>query len=475
MTLRRRETLALSGALLAGLAGCTGSDDPQTNPPTSDTSASESPTDETPGTTTEKSPGFEDLDAPPFPEIDPVTDPQISEGLLADQIRGNVAFALDLLAVLRDQRDDPNLFLSPYSVSVALAMTYAGARGETAAEMADALHFVLDREDLHPAFASLAAEFERRNAEGKEASGRVMTEREADAGPAFEFTAANAVWGQDGFPFREAFLDLLDAYYGAGLQLADFRGSPEEARKRINAWVADHTEDRIDDLIPRGSIDSTTRLVLTNAVYFSARWKIPFSEDETEDRPFASLGGSTARVPTMHKSIETQYAEIDGHQLVELPYANGETSMVVVLPAEGEFEAFEQSLTVDRLATMLDRTTDALVDLALPKFEVESSFGLVEAMQSLGVTQAFTPSADLSGMSEAAGDDLFVGDIVHQSFVSVDERGTEAAAATAAIIAEDAPAKQVEMRVNRPFLFYIRDRPTETPLFVGRVTALSGE
>ncbi|NEU56218.1 serpin family protein [Halorussus sp. MSC15.2] len=466
MTLRRRETLALSGALLAGLAGCTGSDDSQNTP------ANESPTDETPGTTTGESPGFDDLDAPPFPEIDPVTDPEIPEDLLADQIRGNTAFALDLLAVLRDQQDAPNLFLSPYSVSVALAMTYAGARGGTAAEMADALHFVLDQENLHGAFASLDAEFERRNADGTEASGRVVTERETDAGPAFEFTTANGVWGQEGFPFREEFLDLLDAYYGAGLRLADFSGDPEAARKRINSWVADNTGDRIEDLLPRGSIDEATRLVLTNAVYFSARWRVPFSEDETEERAFTSLDGSTAQVPTMHQSIETQYARIDGHQLVELAYANRQTSMVVVLPAEGEFEAFEESLTVDRLATVLDRTSDALVDLALPKFEVESSFSLVEAMQSLGVTEAFTPSADLTGMSEAAGEDLFVGDVVHQSFVSVDERGTEAAAATAAIIQEDAPPKQVEMTVDRPFLFYVRDRPTETPLFLGRVTSL---
>ncbi|MFC7079749.1 serpin family protein [Halorussus caseinilyticus] len=471
MTLRRRETLALSGALLAGLAGCTGSDDPATTETETTTrETTESHPDPT-ETTTEESPDFADLDAPPFPDIDPETDPELPENLLADQIRGNVGFALDLLGVLRDQHDDPNLFVSPYSVSVALAMTYAGARGETAAEMADALNLALDGEDFHAAFGSLAAEFERRNEDGQEANVSVMSDEEKDAGPAFEFTTANAAWGQDGYPFREAYLDLLDAYYGAGLRLADFTGDPETARERINSWVAERTDDRIENLLPRESIDAATRLVLTNAVYFSARWKVPFSEDETEPRPFTALDGTTAEVPTMHESIETQYAEVGGHQLVELPYANGQTSMVVVLPAEGEFEAFERALTVDRLAIMLDRTTDALVDLALPKFEIESAVGLVEAMQSLGMKRAFTGSADFTGMAEAS--DLFVSDIVHQSFVSVDERGTEAAAATAAILAESAPAKQAEMTVNRPFLFYIRDRPTETPLFVGRVTELS--
>ncbi|UPW00638.1 serpin family protein [Halorussus gelatinilyticus] len=475
MTLRRRETLALSGAFLAGLAGCTGSDDPQTTGTATDTTRDTSTSAEPATETTTESPGFDDLDAPSFPQIDPATDPEIAEDLLADQIRGNVAFALDLLEVLRDQRDAPNCCYSPYSVSVALAMTYAGARGETAAQLADALHFVLDREDLHPAFASLAAEFERRNADGTEANVRTVSGDDGeDPGPAFELTTANAVWGQEGYPFREEFLDLLDAYYGAGLRLADFRGSPETARKRINSWVADNTGNRIEDLLVRGSIDQTTRLVLTNAVYFSARWKVPFSEEETEPREFTALDGTTTEVPTMHQSIEVQYAEIEGHQLVELPYANEATSMVVVLPAAGEFEDFEASLTVDRLATMLDRTTEALVDLALPKFKVDSSVGLVEALKSLGVERAFGPSADLSGMSAEEDSGLSVSDVRHRSVVSVDERGTEAAAATAAIIAEDAPPRQVEMRVNRPFLFYVRDRPTETPLFVGRVTDLSG-
>ncbi|NHN59412.1 MULTISPECIES: serpin family protein [Halorussus] len=474
MTLRRRETLALTGALLAGLAGCTGSDDPETTGTSTSPGSGDTPTPEDPPgdeTTAADAPGFDDLDAPPFPRVDFVTDPDLSADLLADQLRGNVGFALDLLGVLREQQDAANLFVSPYSVSVAMAMTYAGARGETRTQMADALGYELDGENLHAAFAALAAEFERRNADGEDASGRVMTEREKDAGPAFELTTANSAWGQEGYPFREAYLDLLDAYYRAGLQLADFSGAPEDARKRINAWVAEHTNDRIEDLLPRDSIDATTRLVLTNAVYFSARWRVPFSEEQTEPRPFTALDGTTVEVPTMHRSIETSYAAVGGHQLVELPYANEQTSMVVVLPAEGEFEAFEEALTVDRLAIMLDRAEAALVDLALPKFEVESAFSLVEALRALGVEAAFSGNADFAGMVEGEGG-LYLDDVVHQSFVTVDERGTEAAAATAAIIAESAPARQAEMTVDRPFLFYIRDRPTETPLFAGRVTSL---
>ena len=474
MTLRRRETLALTGAFLAGLAGCAGNEHEDPGLTTTDGTTTRATTDETtaettePGeTATEESPGFDDLDAPPFPRIDPTTDPRIAEDLLADQIRGNVGFALDLLAVLRDEHSGENLFVSPYSVSVALAMTYAGARGDTAAEMADALRYVLDGNDLHAAFGSLEAEFERRNEDGKEANGMVDPDQEEDAGPAFELSTANAVWGQEGYPFREDFLDLLEAYYGAGLNLVDFAGDAEAAREEINDWVAERTDDRIEDLLPEGSVDGATRLVLTNAIYFSARWAFPFDEANTEPRPFTALDGTTAEVPTMFQSTKLQHAEIDGHQVVELPYANRETSMVVVLPAEGEFEAFERAFTVDRLAVMLDRTSEAMVDLSLPKFGVESTFSLVETMQALGMKEAFTGGADFGGMVEGGG--LFVSDIVHESFVAVDELGTEAAAATGVVMTESMPTRQVEMTVDRPFLFYIRDRPTETPLFVGRV------
>jgi len=473
MPLRRRETLALTGAFLAGLAGCAGSD-PEAGTPTETTNGETTTDGPEPTDTTTDPATFDEFEAPPFPEIDFATDPDLDEELLADQLRGNVAFALDLLGAVREQ-EGGNVFVSPYSVSVALAMTYAGARGTTREEMADALRFELDGEQLHAAFAALEAEFARRNEDGEDADVRTVSREKDDenAGPAFELTTANGAWGQDGFPFREPFLDLLAAYYGAGLRLADFASDPEAARERINEWVAERTNDRIEDLLPEGSIDTATRLVLANAVYFSARWATPFPEDATDPRPFTALDGSTAEVPTMRQELKTRYAAIEGHQLVELDYANGDTSMVVILPADGEFEAFESSLTVDRLAIMLDRASRAQVTLSLPRFEVETAVSLVESLRALGVAEAFTPRADLSGISDDR--DLFVDDVVHQSFVSVDERGTEAAAATAAVVAESALPERVEMTVDRPFLFYIRDKPTETPLFVGRVTSLGDE
>ncbi|MCU4973631.1 serpin family protein [Halobacteria archaeon AArc-m2/3/4] len=468
----RRTVLALTGALLAGAAGCLSGDsesDPNDDG-TGDDTSTETETESDPGDTDET--GFDDYDVPAFPTLELATDPEIDEESLARQVRGNVDFSLDLLAQLRTEAPDENLFYSPYSVSVALAMTYAGARRETATEMADALRYELGQDDLHPAFGALEAEFARRNEDGQEVANAWGEENEdedenEDDGPAFEFTTANAVWGQDGYGFSEEYLELLEAYYGAGMELVDFSGSPEEARQQINEWVEAQTNDRIEDLLPEGSIDAATKLVLTNAIYFVGKWEYPFSEEDTESGTFTALDGTESEVPMMFQSTKLSYAEIDGHQLVELPYANRDTSMVVILPAEGEFEAFENEFTVDRLATMLEEASTAIVDLTLPTFGIESEFSLVETMQELGMERAFGGGADFSGMDGSGG--LFVDDIVHQSFVEVDELGTEAAAATAVIMAESAPPDHVEMVVDRPFLFYIRDRPTETPLFVGRV------
>ena len=454
MTIDRRKVLALSGALLAGAAGCL-SDDPD-----------DDSTDDGPGN--EDDPMLEcgnPIEEPylEFPDLDLVTDPDIAEYSLARQVRGNFEFALELLENLREDHPDENLFFSPYSVSVALAMTYAGARGETAEEMADALNYELEGEDLHAAFGALEGEFERRNEDSQDVESPVD---DVD-GPAFEFTTANAVWGEEDEPFEEDFLDLLEAYYGAGLQLVNFTGSPEEAREEINAWVEAQTNDRIEDLLPENSITETTRLVLTNAIYFVGMWKYPFEEEATEPGTFTGLDGTETEVSMMSQSIELPYADVDGHQFLELPYANDDTSMVVIVPEDGEFERFEAEFSLEKIATMLEETTRPEVDLRFPKFGIESEFSLVSVMADLGMEQAFGGGADFSGMAEDGG--LFIEEIAHKSFVEVDELGTEAAAATAVVMDESAPADHVELTVDRPFLFYIRDRPTETPLFVGRV------
>ncbi|ELY90201.1 proteinase inhibitor I4 serpin [Natrialba hulunbeirensis JCM 10989] len=477
----RRTMLALSGAFLAGMAGCTGtSPDAEDEVENGDSNGTE-PDDET-----GRSNSDIDFDGD-FPELEFVTDPELEDDLLADQIRSNVAFSLDLLSQLRTDRPDENLFFSPYSVSVALAMTYAGARGETAAEMRETLRYDLpgsaddwstatesDDTTLHAAFGALESEFDRRNEDGEEIEQPRDDEVGADDDESkdelgFQLSSANAVWAAEDHPFDDAYFDLLEAYYGAGEHLVDFTGSPDEAREEINAWVEAQTNDRIEDLLPEGSVDASTRLVLTNAVYFLAAWKHDFDPANTEPETFTGLAGAETEVEMMHQAAQLRYAEHEGHQLVELPYANEETSMVVILPAEGEFESFEESFSVDVLAAMLDDASRPQVDLAMPKFGIESKVSLVSVMQELGMQRGFTTSADFSGMVDGETSDLFIGDIIHQSFVEVDEEGTEAAAATAVTMPVSAPPDQVELTVDRPFLFYIRDQPTETPLFLGRV------
>ena len=474
LTADRRHVLTLTGALLAGLAGCVGSEDPDddgndTNDGTGDDNGAGT------GNGDENDDGFDDHDVPAFPQLDLVTDPDIDDEVLAEQVRGNVAFTLDLVGELRELYPEENLFVSPYSVSVALAMTYAGARGDTAEGMADALQFRVADEDVHAVFGALEAEFARRNEDGEEvedpygdsggddAADGDDSDDDSDDDLAFQLNTANALWGQEGYDFREEFLDLLEAYYGAGMQLVDFQGDPDQAREVINEWVEEQTNDRIEELLESGDVSELTRLVLTNAIYFLAPWHHDFDPSDTEPGTFTSLDGSETEVDLMYQSEELRYAEIANHQLVELPYANEETSMVVILPAEGEFEAFEEAFSVDRLATMLGATSRPQVDLTLPKFEIESRFSLLEVMENLGMPLA----GDFSGINDTGG--LEISEIVHQSFVEVDEEGTEAAAATAVVMDESAPADHVEMTVDRPFLFYIRDQPTETPLFWGRV------
>ncbi len=463
-TTDRRQLLALTGAFLAGAAGCMGTESGDDSSET-DAGSGETDTDDSQGATDDESGGgFEEYATPEFPQLDPVTDPDIDDDRLATQARGNVTFALNLLDELRSKRPEENIFYSPYSVSVALAMTYAGARGETADEMAQALHYDLEDEALHPAFGALEGEFDRRNEDGQDVE---ETADDADAGPAFELNTANALWGQEGLDFEEGFLDVLEASYEAGLRVVDYAGDPEGAREEINEWVAEETEDLIEELLEETMITTNTRLVLTNAIYFHAMWKYPFNERHTQSGTFTALDGEEHEVQLMTQSIEVPYAEIDGHQLVELPYANDDSSMVIVLPAAGTFEEFEAAFSTDRLATMLAETSVPEVDLTMPKFEIDSEFSLLEPMSDLGMKKPFDSRADFSGMT--GGADLSIDDIIHEAVVEVDELGTEAAAATAVDMVEDGPSDHAEMVVDRPFLFYIRDRPTETPLFVGRV------
>jgi len=385
-----------------------------------------------------------------------VMSPNVAASDLADLVNGNSAFAFGLYHLLREEKDG-NLFYSPYSISLALAMTYGGARGETEQQMADTLHFTLPQDRLHPAFNDLDLELAKRGegAQGKDGQG-------------FRLNIVNAIWGQQGYKFLPEFLDTLAENYGAGLRLLDFAGNPEASRVTINDWVSDQTENRIKDLIPQGIIDKLTRLVLTNAIYFNAAWAEPFKKDLTTDGPFHLLDGSQVTVPMMRQTTSFGYAEGEGYQAVELPYDGRELAMVIFLPEAGKVETFENSLDARQVEAIIESLQYREVALTMPKFEIESDFSLVEALSAMGMPVAFSASADFSGMDGTRN--LCIGDVIHKAFVSVDEAGTEAAAATAVVMKLTAmPEPAVGVTVDRPFIFLIRDIETGTILFVGRV------
>lgn len=391
------------------------------------------------------------------------TAPDTTETELAELTASNGTFAFDLYQALRET--DGNLFYSPHSISLALAMTYAGANGETGQQMADTLHFTLPSDRLHPAFNALDLSLTSR----ADAATPVPDVEEPTH---FQLHIANALWGQNGYDFLPAFLDTLAQNYGAGLQLLDFQAAPEEARVTINDWVSEQTEEKIQDLIPSGAIDPLTRLVLTNAIYFNAAWTFPFEESATQDDTFTLLDDSQVTVPMMTQTEEFRYVEGAGYQAVELPYSNN-VSMVMLLPEAGQFTSFEETLDAAQIQAIADTLERRDVMLTMPKFDItEASFNLKDVLTTMGMSDAFVPqTADFSGMDGTR--ELFITDVIHQASITVDEAGTEAAAATAVVVGvtsvEIEPEPPVEMRLDRPFIFLIRDGQTGAILFVGRV------
>ena len=332
-------------------------------------------------------------------EISPI----VVEIDLTKLVAGNRAFAFDLYQAVREENS--NLFYSPYSISLALAMTYAGARTKTERQMANTLHFTLPQDRLHHAFNALDLELASR---GDDAAGQ--------DGQGFRLNIANALWGQIGFSFLPEFLDTLADNYGAGLRLLDFEDKPEESRIIINDWVSDQTEGKIEDLIPEGVITEMTRLVLTNAIYFNAAWLLPFAEERTHDGTFHLLDGGRVTVSMMSNIKMLGYAEGKGFQAVELLYDGGEVSMVVLLPKAGRFKKFEKSLEAKRVGAILKGLQLRNVALMMPKFTYESSFDLNKTLMSMGMSDAFSPGkADFSGMDGKR--DLFISAVVHKAFI----------------------------------------------------------
>ncbi len=385
------------------------------------------------------------------------TQPNVSASDLQKLAADNRAFAFNLYQQMRSQ--DGNLFYSPHSISVALAMTYAGARNETESQMRQALHLTLPESSLHPAFNALQqALAEREKAKNNE--------KESN----FRLNVVNALWGQKGYTFLPAYLDLLSLNYGAGMRLLDFKADTEAARQVINQWVAEQTADKIKDLIPPSALDQMTTLVLTNAIYFNAKWLHQFNPGNTASSPFNLLDGNPINVPTMHTSQRFGYYRGDGVTAVELPYTGNEVSMILLIPDQGNFGQFEHKLTSEQWDAIVKGMNSTQVNLAMPKFKFTSELALNEPLSRSGMPIAFQPeSADFSGMDGTKT--LYISDVLHKAFINLDEFGTEAAAATAVVVGTTSmPAEPVDLNVDRPFLFAIQDKPTGEILFLGRVT-----
>ncbi len=385
------------------------------------------------------------------------TNPAVAPADLAALANGNGTFAFNLYAELTKTMAG-NFFFSPYSISEALAMTYGGAQGTTATQMAAALQFRLDQEKLHPAFDDIDLQLAQRGngLSGAEAKG-------------FQLNVVNAIWAQQGFNFLTRYLDLLAQNYGAGLRIVDYINAAEQARQTINQWVSDQTNGKIPDLLPAGSVNNLTRLILTNAIYFKAAWESQFQTANTQPGQFHPLAGAAVTVPMMVQQHNFKYVESSDYQAIELLYNGRQLAMDILLPAADQYIAFESALKYNHLQDILNSLQPAQVKLTMPKFSFNSQFGLKAVLSDLGMPAAFVPGvADFSGMDGKK--DLFISDVIHKAYIAVDESGTEAAAATGVVVGTTAvPAQIKDFTLDHPFIFLIRDLPTNSILFVGRV------
>jgi serpin B len=375
---------------------------------------------------------------------------------LASMVAGNTAFALDMYhgLTVKEEFDGKNIFFSPHSISIALAMTYGGAEGETETEMAEVLHFTLEEPKVH-------AVFNRLDLALKQANDSVTLD------------IVNTTWGQTGWNFLLSYLDLLSQNYGAGMNLLDFASAPDPSRIVINNWVSDQTREKITDLLPPGSITPMTTLVLTNAIYFYGNWRAWFDENLTADADFTCADNSVAAVSMMAMNTDSgkvkfSYMADETCRAIELPYIGGKLSMVVVLPEPGQFAAVEASLTSEKLAQITGALAEEeLSAVKLPKFKfTTNTIALGDILQGLGMVKAFGGGADFSGIDGTRF--LYIGEVYHKAFISVDEKGTEAAAATA-VVMERLSADFKYFIANRPFIFFIRDIGTGAVLFMGRI------
>jgi serpin B len=423
--------LAMASLILAALfiAGCTGPDTaPEASPPA------------------EKTP---DMTPPPGSPANG------QESVVA----ANNQFALDLYTHLAEDPEysGENIFFSPFSISSALAITYEGARGETAREIQEVFAFPGDIPTMREGYLGIIAGINSGTS-------------------AYSLRMANALWAEETYPFLPEYITIADRTYGAKTTNLGFITNPDTSRLIINQWIEEQTEEKIKDLIPAGSITPLTRLVITNAIYFKGTWVKQFDEEKTTVEDFRTGTGVTVQIPMMQRTDRNAtygYTETRHLQVLQMPYESDsgkQLSMLVLLPKDGNLATLEQSLDANTLPELQQNLTKQQVMVYFPKFTMETKYSLPRTLSAMGMPTAFTGSADFSGMDGTGS--LYIADVIHQAFVDVNEEGTEAAAATAVIIMKSsAPAEeQVPVfRADHPFIFIIRDDETGLILFMGRV------
>jgi len=368
-------------------------------------------------------------------------------------VKGNNDFGFDLYQELREEKG--NLFFSPYSISAALAMTYAGARGQTEKEMAQVLHFSLEQNSLHFSFSKLQSHLNTIQNKGY-----------------IKLSIANSLWAQESYRFLDTFFDLNKNYYGAGLNFVDFARQTETARKTINVWVEKETQEKIKELIKKGMLTPLTTLVLCNAIYFKGDWLSQFDKAKTMDADFYISSDKTIKVSMMSKKSEFKFKDFGNFSAIELPYEGNDLSMIVFLPKETDgLVELEKNLTNDNVKNWIDKlfnSYESEILVSLPKFKTTCEFALSETLSDMGMPSAFSlPPADFSGMTGRK--DLFISKVIHKAFVDVNEEGTEAAAATDVVMEQLAVSKPLTFRADHPFVFVIRENKTESILFIGRI------
>jgi serine protease inhibitor len=372
-------------------------------------------------------------------------------------VAGNNAFAVALYGQLRNQSG--NLFFSPESISTALAMAYAGARGDTASQMAKTLHFTLPLDQLNPAMGALLGDLNTTHQN-------------------YQLNVANALWAQQGYTFLDSFLNVLKTDYGAGLNQVNFKGATEAARLTINQWVEKKTQDKIKDLLQPGALRSDTRLVLTNAIYFKGDWETQFDKAQTKNEVFFLSPAQTATTPLMHREGSFSYFNGGTFQALEIPYKSKELSIIIFLPKDRSgLSALEQSLTASNLQQWLHQLGPVpKVIVTLPKFKSTQQFELGATLRAMGMPAAFGAGADFSGMTGKR--DFAISEVIHKAYIDVNEEGTEAAAATAVTMRTMAmrPVEQAPpiFRADHPFVFLIRDNRSDSILFMGRMANPGG-